>query len=261
LYSYKNASDGFQPSGIVVANGSVYAAATWGGGQGDQGTIISLNHASPARWTELTLRDFNQNTDGYRLNGLVSDAADNLYGTTLFSAPGVGNGCGTGMVYKLSRDPGSRNWSETVLYAFQCGINDGAHPTSTVTFDTSGNLYGTTNDGGLYGGGTVFKLTPNANGTWSETKLWDFEAGATPYGGVTLDSQGNLYGTTLNSNTVYKLTPSSNGQWTRTVLHQFFGPDGFYPYANLVLDADGNIYGTTYVGGGNHKGVVFKITP
>jgi hypothetical protein len=130
-----------------------------------------------------------------------------------------------------------------VLYSF-AGGNDGANPTTGLIFDAAGSLYGTTTGGGTAGfGGTVFKLTPNKDGTWSESVLYSFCSltncvdGGLPYGGVILDPEGNPYGTTvyggnsanncnggnLNCGVVYKLTPKSGGGCTESVLYNFTG--------------------------------------
>jgi uncharacterized repeat protein (TIGR03803 family) len=150
---------------------------------------------------------------------------------------------------------------------------DGDTPYDSLVFDSAGNLYGTTSLGGVNGAGTVFKLTPNSNGSWTETVLYNFSAGADgyfPVAGVTLDSAGNLYGAAIynsgGSGTVFKLTANSDGSWTPSVLHTFTGADGGGPYGNLAFDAAGNLYGTTISGGSSAEcsggcGVVFKLAP
>lgn len=158
---------------------------------------------------------------------------------------------------------------ETVLYEFKGGTD--GYPVSGVIRDASGNFYGTTMAGGgsqgCNGGpcGTVFKVDT----TGTETVLYTFQGpdGAYPYGGVILDAQGNLYGTTFRGGaygygTVFKLDTND----VETVLHSFNGDDGKYPTSSLVQDAAGNLYGTTFEGGTGGCGsagcgVVFKITP
>jgi uncharacterized repeat protein (TIGR03803 family) len=175
----------------------------------------------------------------------------------------------------------ARAQKESVLHSF-CAQNncaDGEIPWVGVAFDQKGNLYGTTPDGGAYGGGVVFKLTPEGK----ETVLYSFcdlsgcTDGANPYAGVIFDQKGNLYGTTLYGGphgygVVFKITPEGK----ETVLHSFcpqggyYCPDGAQPLAGLVLDRKGNLYGTTPEGGASKNcdytppygcGIVFKLTP
>jgi uncharacterized repeat protein (TIGR03803 family) len=158
---------------------------------------------------------------------------------------------------------------------------DGAAPFAALILDAAGNFYGTTSSGGTLGGGTVFKLTPIANGSWTESVLYNLPGGPGgyfPYAGLTLDSVGNLYGaaalggnTSCNNiggcGTIFKLTSNADGSWTPSVLHTFTGGDGDGPYGNLVFDAAGqNLYGTTVAGGSGAEcpggcGVVFKLAP
>jgi len=152
-----------------------------------------------------------------------------------------------------------------------------------VVFDKSGNLYGTTSQGGnstscgIFGGscGVVFKLTP-VSGGWTESVLYEFTGGAdggTPYDSLVIDGKGNLYGTTSaggtsGMGTVFELTPGSGGTWTETVLHSFAGgSDGAYPRAGLLLERN-RLYGTTVQGGtgtacgffgGGPCGTVFEL--
>src|SRR5579859_4731237 len=131
---------------------------------------------------------------------------------------------------------------EQIVYSFcpVSGCPDGAYPWfSGVTFDSIGNMYGTTSSGGAQGYGTVFELMPGSNGTWSETVLYSFCSvsgcadGAEPGGGVIVDRAGNLYGTTggggtygsdcggVGCGTVFELMPDANGIWTEKVLYSF----------------------------------------
>ena len=159
---------------------------------------------------------------------------------------------------------------ETVLYSFAGAPSDGANPWVTPVFDKKGNLYGATVGGGAYNYGTLFELTPS-HGKWTETILHSFDSngsdGYTPYAGLVLDKQGNLYGTTQlggahGQGTVFEMMPTKNG-WTQTILHSFDpnGTDGTEPFDSLVFDKEGNIYGTTYEGGNYNHGTVFELTP
>jgi uncharacterized repeat protein (TIGR03803 family) len=159
-----------------------------------------------------------------------------------------------------------------VLYNFTGG-NDGGDPATPLSFDASGNAYGTTVTGGSYGCGTVFQLKPVGSG-WQQHTLWAFTCladGKNPYGGVILDAAGDLYGTTVaggsggtcagdGCGTVFKLT-QSRGNWSENVLYNFTGGnDGFGPGSGVVSDDAGNLYGTTPDGGLYSMGVVYELS-
>jgi uncharacterized repeat protein (TIGR03803 family) len=185
---------------------------------------------------------------------LIFDGAGNLYGSTTVSST----------IFKLTPNSDG-TWTENVLYRFSGP--DGGDPLASLIFDATGNLYGTTADGGASDAGTVFKLTPNSDGTWTESVLHSFSGpdGGTPYAGLIFDAAGNLYGTTSSGGAggggvVFELTPNSHGSWKEHVLHAFKGEkDGATPYASLTFDPAGNLYGTTYSGGAHKNGVVFKL--
>ncbi len=162
----------------------------------------------------------------------------------------------------------SASGAYAVVYGFTGG-NDGGDPAAALTFDASGNAYGTAVVGGLYGCGVVFKLTPASPNHWQETVLYNFTCGAdgkNPYGGVTLDSHGNIYGTTAaggsggactgdGCGTVYELTPMGE-----RVLYSFTGgDDGYGPGGSVVFDRDGRLYGSTPDGGAFSQGVVYEL--
>jgi len=195
--------------------------------------------------------------------GLVLDSSGNLYGTTVQGGTGLGcganSGCGT--VFKLSPNQDG-SWTETILFNFLGDSATGAFP-GGLTFDASGNLYGTTGTGGPcddLGCGTVFKLTPNQDGTWTHTVLFDFPGlgdGTYPTYGLTFDAAGNIYGSTSeggtqNCGTIYELSSNQDGSWTHNVLYNFTCDDlidGSFPWGGLVLGAQGELYGTLLRGG------------
>jgi len=147
---------------------------------------------------------------------------------------------------------------EAVLYNFTGG-SDGANPQSNLTFDSAGNLYGTTPGGGL-GYGVVFEISPN--GGWHETVLYSFTGGAdgsSPSGPVIFDNLGNLYGTTDSGGAygygvVFELSPTG-ASWTETVLCTFTGGYNANPINGLIFDPAGNLYGTA------SGGAVFELSP
>lgn len=148
--------------------------------------------------------------------------------------------------------------TETVLYNFS---GSASLPLSGVTFDASGNFYGTSNSGALW------ELSPNGSGGWNEGVAWNFSATTFNYsvGGLVADSLGNLYGTTLyggaaGNGSVFKLSPAGDGSWTETDLYDFGKHDGKNPNS-LVFDTAGNIFGTTISGGTKGAGTVFELIP
>ncbi len=279
LYSFcaqPGCTDGGSPwSGpILDGAGNLYGTAF---------VAYRLSPESNGNWRETALHIFTgQNGDGYFPQaGPIMDAAGNLYGTT----EGGGlqeswcfaetQGCGTAYELQPIRAGAAGAWRERILYRFGSYAADGRYPSSGLTPDRRGNLYGATGQGGAnncvdVGCGTVYKLTPTPSGNWIETVLYNFTAAANgPGAGVTFDQAGNLYGTTVygggyGCGVIYKLSPSSrtpNGPWRFTFLHSFKGEDGCQPGANLTLGPDGNLYGTTVTGGAGGAGVVFEITP
>ena len=129
---------------------------------------------------------------------------------------------------------GDGSWTESVLHSFNG--NDGYHPPAGLIFDAAGNLYGTTYYGGAHDTGTVFELTPNGDGSWTESVLHSFNGsdGSGLFAGLTFDAAGNLYGTTswgggFGYGTVFELTPNGDGSWTESVIHSFGKHDGQTP--------------------------------
>jgi uncharacterized repeat protein (TIGR03803 family) len=229
-------------------------------------TVAALVLSASATIHETVLHAFDPNPGGiFPESSLISDAAGNLYGTTMY-----GGTYNVGTVFELSPRSGG-GWTQKVLYKFKKNGADGISPNGSVIFDAHGNLYGTTSGGGAHGGGTVFELAPNQNGTWTETVLHSFNDNGTdgyfPVAGLVGDSNGNFYGTTVqggtyDAGTVFELTPGDGGDWTETVLHSFgSGTDGDYPEASLIFDAHGNLYSTTEGGGAGGYGTVFELSP
>jgi uncharacterized repeat protein (TIGR03803 family) len=157
--------------------------------------------------------------------------------------------------------------TESVLYSF--AGNDGANPLAGVIMDSQGNVYGTTRDGGSAGYGAVFELSPAASGGYTEAVLYSFTGGTdgtTPSGGLTMDSAGDLYGTTVSGGsgygTVFELSPATGGGYTEKVLYSFIGgSDGFTPIGGLVMDSSGDLYGTTMSGSPDDDGALFELSP
>ncbi|MGA1986430.1 MAG: choice-of-anchor tandem repeat GloVer-containing protein [Candidatus Sulfotelmatobacter sp.] len=264
-------SDGRNPYGnlILDSSGNLYGTASSAGGGG--GLVFELSPVAGGGWSEKILYSFMENgKDGVLpLAGLIFDSAGNLYGTTH-----LGGAYNYGTVFELQPSSGG-TWKEGVLHSFNDNGKDGIYPGSGLTLDASGNLYGTTPNGGVHGGGTVFELTPKSNGGWAEKVLCSFPNPLNNYSNgpnnasLIFDSSGNLYGTTVywgahNSGSVFELSPTKSGTWTPKLLHSFEydGTDGFFPEGGLVFDSSGNLYGTTDFGGGDGAyGTVFELSP
>jgi uncharacterized repeat protein (TIGR03803 family) len=299
LHSFNhNGTDGYGSTAGLIFDpaGNLYGTTTGGGTSGGClatgcGTVFELTPNGSGGWTETVLYSFcsqaNCTDGGLPSAGLVRDAAGNLYGTT---EQGGTNGYGT--AFELTPN-GSGGWTENVLHSFNNNGSDGNRPSGTLTFDTAGNLYGTTQFGGAGcspgGCGTVFELSPSQGGGWTEQVLYSFAGGnygdgASPVAGLTL-AAGNLYGTTTgggvvgpgggDGGTVFELSPSQGGGWTEKVVYNFCSQDGPYgrcqdgadPDTNLIFDSAGNLYGTTLSGGGTPIcllfgcGTAFELSP
>jgi uncharacterized repeat protein (TIGR02543 family) len=264
LYNFSNGNgDGQNPLGNLIFDsaGNLYGTTSAGGSYGN-GTVFELS----TNGTETVLYNFGNGADGQNPHaGLVFDSSGNLYGTTL-----NGGVFGGGTAFELSPN-GSGGWTETFLYSFGTVGNDGLNPNSGLVFDNSGNLFGTTVNGGANGGGTVFELLFNTLNPrcCREILVYSFGSGSdgrNPYAGLVSDSSGNLYGTTAiggdnNLGTAFELS-SSGGGWTETFLYPFGnGADGQNPYAGLIFDNSGNLYGTTASGGLYSGGTAFELLP
>lgn len=277
LYSFLGGvSDGSEPLARVIfgPDGSLYGTASLGGpgqfcGLGC-GTVFNLRppatfcRSVSCPWTETVLHFFEGSPDGeFPAGELIFDEAGNLYGTTVL-------GGGSGTVYELT--PSGNAWTENVLYDFSG--EGGYEPYGGLIFDNAGNLYGTTQDGGLNYSGTVFRLTDSGS-RWTESlpHIFQLADGGYPTAGLVFDQSGNLYGATTyggsdGAGVVFELSPSG-ASWTYSVLYSFTGqdgcPDNEYvgsgPWAALTLDAADNLYGTTRCDGANRMGNIFKLTP
>ena len=247
LYSFSGGSDGSNPYGGVVRDpaGNLYGT-TWYGGAGNAGVIFKVDTSG----NETVMYNFTTSPgDSRSYSSLYRDSSGNLYGTEY-----AGGTAGFGAVYEFSAAG-----QFSVLYNFTGG-SDGRYPYAGVISDSAGNLYGTTEVGGAYYGGVVYQVDTGGN----ETVLYNFTGGSDgdfPNGGLTRDSSGNFYGTTVDGGAsglgvVYELSTTNQ----LTVLHSFTGtPDGALPQAGVILDSSGNLYGTTQSGGAGNVGAVFKI--
>ena len=279
-----NVKDGLGPYGGLIFDGAGNLYGTTGnGGSGRGGTVFQLSPVVGGGWREKILHNFNYNggKDGIvPYASLIFDAVGNLYGTTLNGGPGSctnrnGDVVGCGTVFELTPKADGA-WTEKILHRFDNRGTDGYFPYASLVLDASGNLYGTTFYGGAHGYGTVFELTPQAGGSWTETMVYSFCSqsfctdGSVPFASLIFDAAGNLYGTTQQGGggggTVFELTPSGGGAWTESILASFSdsgdeAAEGTFPAARLIFDAAGNLYGTTASGGANGWGTAFELSP
>ena len=277
IYNFTGGQDGAYPSsGLTIDPADNIYGTTFSGGTGvGYGTVFSLSN-NGSSWILRPLHQFAGGTDGAGPAGRVVIGPDGaLYGST---AAGGGGACvlmngyhGCGTVYQLrppARAPATviYSWISNVLFSFS-GSN-GSYPQGDLTFDNSGNIYGTAINGGSAGWGLIYSLT-RSNGRWTENTLYQAQGngdGEYPWGGVVFDRSGNLYGTFSqngpnNYGSVFKLSPSGSG-WTESTIHgfTFHGGDGAIPQGGLILDGSGNLWGTT-VHDSTGGGTVFELTP
>jgi uncharacterized repeat protein (TIGR03803 family) len=257
IYSFKGGNDGCQPRASVIrdAAGNLYGT-TSSGGRSNEGTVFKINNSG----RESVIYAFTGGTDGGEPTAnVIRDVKGTLYGTTtnggIRSCDTPTSGCGT--VFKIDS-----TGKETVLYAFGKIANDGEFPSGNLVMDSSGNLYGTTDIGGDFIEGTLFKVDPSG----TETLLHSFNPttgdGMGP-NSLSFAPGGILYGTTLGggvlgSGTVFTLDPQGN----ETILYSFANtPDGDGPAGPVARDAAGNLYGVTVSGGstGCDCGIAYKL--
>jgi uncharacterized repeat protein (TIGR03803 family) len=189
------------------------------------------------------------------------DAAGNIFGTTYST------------VFELSLN-GKGSWNPTVIHTF-CSGKDGCDAEGTLALDQAGNLYGTTVNGGEYGTGTVYKLSPGEKG-WTQKRIHVFTGSVVvwPFAGPVLDAAGNIYGTAEagwpGGGAIYELSPTvGTGEYREHVLWRFTGGDGSCYFGNVLLDRGGILYGTTPNGGSTFLnpphfagyGTVFEVNP
>ena len=265
-----NGTNGKVPEGGLVMDSSGNLYGTTSGGYSllygpGRGTVFELAKGSG---TITTLASFYGSDGLYPLAGLIMDPSGNLYGTTAYGGARYLSEyeIGYGSVFELAR--GS---SGTFTFSTLASFNgfDGEDPRAALNMDSSGNLYGTTEEGGTGfvannskapGDGTVFEIT-NGSSTVTPLALFSGANGQAPYAGLVMDSSGNLYGTTdeggaSKDGTVFEV---GAGSGLVTTMMSFGGANGEYPQAGLIMAASGNLYGTTEAGGATKFGTVFEL--
>lgn len=259
LYNFgANGLDAMYPEASLVIDikGNLFGTTAYGGEYG-AGTVFKLTPVGK----ETILHSFNNDhVDGYLpFESVTLDQKGNVWGVCMYG----GKRGGSGILFEVSA-----SGSYSIRFDFTSAYSNVGLPSSSITLDAAGNLYGTTEGYGSALLGAVYEISRGGGEIWKENVLAAFtnSEGFFPEAGVTFDSAGNLYGTafeggTLGYGTVFGLTPSGE----LTTLYNFDSTHGNGPDTNLVLDSAGNLYGTTpYGGSGANRsggGVLFEITP
>ncbi|HTT83626.1 MAG TPA: choice-of-anchor tandem repeat GloVer-containing protein [Rhizomicrobium sp.] len=255
LYSFAGGTDGFSPeAGLIDVRGILYGTTANGGGLRKDckhkcGIVFLID---PNTGAETVLHSFLRRPEGLEPEADLVYLRGKLYGTTAESDAYDG---GTVFSISLHHD------AVRVVHSFSGGT-DGGYPLAGL-IDLDGTLYGTTARGGAHDDGTVFSLDP---GTGAETVIHSFyesghKDGSYPVGGLTADSNGILYGTTVfggahREGTVFALDPTTGAE---TVLHSFGGRDDGQDAEAGLIDVKGMLYGTTRSGGTHGWGTVFSV--
>jgi uncharacterized repeat protein (TIGR03803 family) len=299
IYNFSGTADGAYPASQLIADkaGNIYGTTTGP----TYGTVFELVHDGGGEYFKNTLHNFSGPDGSGPVGGLVMDAKGNLYGTTYY-----GGTYNEGVVYELQAVT-TGGWNFAVIHNFNYdGVNnfDGVWPSASLVLDGKGNLYGTTQQGGTglcneatdssihptsvpkgqtyYSCGTVFEVSPQANGTWSERVIHSFQDtdGGLPSASLTFDKAGNLYGTTASGGyygnlcvgvwvsgcgAVFQLARNGNGTWTESILYFFSSnqngsQDSAEPFGGVHFDSEGNLYGANQ-GVFQEGGAMFKLSP
>ncbi len=255
-------NDGRLPGALVKGSDGNFYGTTQSGGTANNGTVFMLSSDGTTVKILHSFSDGSVPNDGIEpvVNaGLVQGSDGNFYGVTQF-----GGLAGDGTIFKITPQG-----AVTILHGIGDGsVNDEGAMSTSLIQGTDGNFYGTTEFGGTYGDGTIFKMTPRGAVTilhsFGDGSLAD--DGINPLAPLVQGSDGNFYGTTYSGTSMYggnffQMTP----QGAVTILHSFgdgtVPSDGFYPQAGLIQGTDGNFYGTTESGGSVDAGTIFRITP
>jgi uncharacterized repeat protein (TIGR03803 family) len=277
--------DGSAPyAGLIMdGDGNLYGTTSYGGTESFSGTVFRLSPptSGTGSWTETVLWNFakaTDNGDGPGFGKLNMDAAGNIYGTA--AGGGAKN---LGVVFELSPQ-GDGTFSFSILHSFSGA--DGYGPQYGVSFDSAGNLYGTTEHGGLgapnciEGCGVVYQLSP-VNGIWQETVLYKFNGvvGQYPVSPISIDQSGSLYGTFLEGGVggcffgtcggVFKLAPQAGGSSKKYAFYFNGGSAGGEPWSGVVLGGSDTVYGSVgtiglgnvYMLQGAHETILYSFCP
>jgi len=283
LHTFTGRKDGAYPfAGLTIdKDNNLYGTANAGGNinascppvNAGCGLVYELK-PSRVGWNFHPLYVFHGGKDGEGPYGRVvlGPGGKGLYGTTVEGGDEQPCPSGCGLVFRLTQPSKCKTktctWKESILYRFHGNI-DGLYPSGDLTFDTAGNIYGTTMQGGSFGPGTIYELT-SAKPDWNENILWNFTGnndGGNPSSGVTFDPAGHLYATAFqggdqqSGGAVVELSYSQSA-WNVNTFYDFSGSSGVFPVAGLLLDNAGNLIGACASGGpGKNGGTVYQLMP
>ncbi|HEX4414522.1 MAG TPA: choice-of-anchor tandem repeat GloVer-containing protein [Lacipirellulaceae bacterium] len=243
-----NGANGHEPSGTLIFDsaGNLYGT-TSRGGTSNMGTVFELN---PHNGAITTLASFS-GLNGFSPQAeLTFDSNGNLYGTT-----DSGGDAGFGTLFRVAAG------THALQSLASFNNSNGASPDGGLITDSAGNLYGTTELGGSYGDGTVFKYNPSTKSLAPLASPNFYQNGADPYGKLYADGAGNLFATAnlggkTNKGMIFKIAAGSS---TVTTVASFDGTNGYRPQAGMIADKLGNLYGTTDAGGPYNRGVIFEL--
>jgi hypothetical protein len=272
LHVFGTAQDGIWPHSNLVFDtaGNLYGTTSlggshvfcymWGKIMSGCGTVFELKPNRNGTWTEKILHSFGSGEDGQiPVTGVVFDAIGNLYGSTTTGGPPEcgenGRTPSCGIIFELIPE-GTLGWREKQITIGDAGF------TTNLAIDSDADLYVSADSGGGCGNdynigcGIAYEITPTVYGG----TIGDFGSGSSP-SALTLDAQGNVYGTAENASNygfnkpvIYESSPVGGGDWILTVIYEEGGDGG-----GLVRDAAGNLYGA--VGSEGDHGYVYEITP
>lgn len=277
IYAFDGQNGAFPFAGVTLRDGTLYGTTYYRNFQEISSTVYQSKHVG-SDWITTPIFIFPTDESGGALPEarVVFGPDGALYGTT---ATG-GYGAGEGVVFSLTPPSPvckttSCSWKENVLHSFQDNPDGGQPGYGDLVWDSMGNIYGTTKFGGNSKQGIVYQMSKSGD-VWTETPIYSFKTprnpkqefdGIRPFSGVILDSNGNVYGTTLEgglygAGTVFELTYVNGVGWTESILYNFRNlSDGQLPQAGLLRDSGGNLYGATSDGGSGGGGTLFELSP
>jgi uncharacterized repeat protein (TIGR03803 family) len=265
LVSFGGESGGEGPEGVLLADvhGNLFGTTTAGGPDNDGAVFEIEKTKSGYAGTPTILASFTGPNGAVPLAGLIADAHGNLFGTTE-----DGGSPNKGTVFEIEKTRFGYANTPTILYSFcaQNNCTDGAYPKAALTFDSHGNLFGTTEEGGASNLGAVFEIAKTASGYANTATIlasFDDTNGESPVARLLADPHGDLFGTTTiggadNAGTVFEIQKNGDRYGAPSVLVGFDGAGGAVPFAGLT-EHHGDLFGTTEDGGAHGDGTVFVI--